>query len=463
MMILIKCLTYIFPVLLLTKYYKIRVFPQMGKSFYRAANCVLMSDFVVKFLGALMCQSKIIDFDSYDLMIAYFPAFECLLIFLSYKIVRPKFNQRKIEKKQFSFSQTWRQILFVLLLLLDPLVTLETDVLSLGCVGIVYFYSSQLISDLPDYAAYYTYTLVIYLVVLTGMVLWLLKLRKKENSYQRGVTLSEVTSTKSPIVFLRSFELNRSTVSTYTMDEHLCKGFSTRQQPVISLADPDIAFSSGTIKIQADDMTWKEAIVNLFKSCRAVIMFEGKSDGLNWEIENIRQYIPYDRFFVATPPEDYRIVAWAIADGNGGGYWNTASKFRVKLAQKTDKKGIAHAFSFIWKKFHDKMQINGISIPANEPGSGCLISFDANWNTKEIYTGLNGGDFFNKIIEITKETINEFDYSVLQRSIKDYVIDGEITTETQMKFKHLTNIIVFSQLLLIPLMFFITVLFTNLD
>ena len=87
-------------------------------------------------------------------------------------------------------------------------------------------------------------------------------------------------------------------------------------------------------------------------------------------------------------------------------------------------------------------------LPKEQPGSGCLISFDERWNIKEIYRGLLGQDFFNKVISLIPNDKNDnFDYDVLQKSVDEFEIKGQITPEIEKRCKRFSNCILLSQVL----------------
>ena len=65
--------------------------------------------------------------------------------------------------------------------------------------------------------------LFIYIACLVLIVFSLLNVKKLKTN--RGITITDISSNISPIVFLRSFELNKSSLSGLTFDEYLCNGF----------------------------------------------------------------------------------------------------------------------------------------------------------------------------------------------------------------------------------------------
>lgn len=452
MILLFYSICVFFPYGLLIYYYKVLALPQMDKYVSRTFIGILLLDYMTKFIAAVMLSEDIIDDDGFGLFVMYVPIVTCLIIFVLNKLIGPKVDARKIKKLSVGRKMTLRRFLCLLLLILNPFITTELYLMACGFNGICDFYERipylqeqldcKTAIEIEQFGMGLFFLLIIYIVIVLLAVISIFRQQNKRNNV---ITLSKITTSTSPILFLRSFELNKSTLSNRSFDEHLCNGFPIKDQPVISLADPDVAFAEGTIKIQAEDSSWKDAIIKLFERSKAVIMFEGKSDGLNWEIDNIKKYIPYDRFFIATPPDDYRTVAWVT----GNSYASASLKFQVWWAQHFTKRSIKYAYNYIWKRFSERLSKVGIVLPTEQPGSGCLISFDERWDVKDIYRGLVGQDFFNKVISLIPNDRNDnFDYEVLQKSIDEFEVKGQITPDIEKRCKRFSNWILLSQVLL---------------
>ncbi len=390
MFLLFYSICIIFPYALLIYYYKVLALPQLDKYVSRTFIGILLLDYLTKFMAAVLLSDGTIDEEDFGLLVMYIPMLTCLIIFVLNKFIGPKVDARKIKKISVSQKMTFSRFLCLLLLGFNPMFTIELYLMACGFNGIRDFFErilhllniqeqsdSETATSVVQLGIGLLMVLIIYIVIILIAIIYIFRHQKKEN---KGITLSKITTSTSPILFLRSFELNKSSLSSLSFDEHLCNGFPIKDQPVISLADPDVAFAEGTIKIQAEDSSWKEAIVKLFERSKAVIMFEGKSDGLNWEIDNIKNYIPFNRFFIATPPNDYRTVAWVT----GSTYTSASMKIQVWWAQHFSKKSIKYAYNYIWKRFAERLSKVGIILPEQQPGSGCLISFDEKWNVKEI-------------------------------------------------------------------------------
>lgn len=435
----------LFPIALLGYYFKVRSLPYMIKYINRNVICYLLLDFFSKFLISIFVSDNIIDSDLFEGMIVLVPIICCILIFILNKSIGPQIDVRKIKKTISQRSLSISNYFSIMLIILSPLYTIDLYLYAMGYDGIINFY--QLLPEMKeilnaddtktneDFAVGLAVALIVYICFVIFFVLLLSKYRKKG---QKGLTFENINTTIPPILFLRSFELNKSSVSFKTFDEYLSSNFLMSNQPVISLADPDEAFANGTIKFQAEDNYWKEAIVEIFKYSRAVIMFEGKSDGLNWEIDNIKKYIPYNRFFVAIPPENYRISAWVTGDIN----FSISTKIQIWWAKHFSVKSIQYAYNYIWTRFYSRLLLVGIELPKELPKSGSLFTFDENWKTNKIYENLIKSDFFNTVLSLIPSTdSNTYDYKVLTNSIKNFEVNGAITPEMDKKYKRFSNVL----------------------
>lgn len=432
-----------FPILLLCWYLKPRVFPQLWKHAERGIIGLMLLDF---YFQILFCMRYCPMSDEGDLFLAHMLVclLVCAMLFVVNRFAGPGIDTRNIRKSPVRQGLTLRRAVALLLVGLSPLFTLNMVLLGVGYGGVAGLYSYLGLGiddpDAQDTGFMVTYCLVIYLVILVVSVWRMMRRRLKARS---AMTLAHVASSLPPILFLRSFELNKSSVGAETFDEHLCRGFALQRQPVISLADPDIAFADGTIKLQTHDKSWKQVIAMLLGESRAVVMFEGKSDGLKWEIDNIRKHVSHKCFFVATPPESYRVSAWVTGNDS----------FSMWRAKHFSQKSIQHAYTFIWRQFADRMASAGIHLPEQEPGCGCLITFNSDWTVREIIRGLDGPAFFQRILSLTGDLPGRtFDYAQLQRTVETYEVSGAIDEALHhrcRRFVRIVNACLFALALLI--------------
>lgn len=236
-------------------------------------------------------------------------------------------------------------------------------------------------------------------------------------------TLKAITTSRAPIIFLRSFELDKNVLKGYTFDEFICKCFSQQGQPIISLSDPDDFLpTGGSIKLQSFDDNWKEAIILLLQNCRAVVIFEGRSEGLSWEISKIRDFISPDKLFVATPPKSYREAAW----------------FRGQESSQ-----LKYSLSYVWSHFVEKLQSVGIEVAQKEdPGADRIFTFDNHWRSNTPIH-IKGIKFFDTILEKTIQYEKlECDYVFLSEQLRKCELTRTLTqNETSIIIKKLNRVL----------------------
>ena len=271
-MILLYSIYIFLPYALLVYYYKVLALPQMDKYVSRTFIGILLLDYLTKFMASVLLSEDIIDEDGFGLLVMYVPIVTCLIIFVLNKYIGPKVDARKIKKTSIGRKMTLSRLICLLLLILNPFITTELYLMACGFNGIRDFYEripylqeqldSKTATAVEQFGMSLFMLLIIYIAIVLLAIVSIFRQQKKRNN---GITLSKITTSTSPILFLRSFELNKSTLSSLSFDEHLCNGFPIKDQPVISLADPDVAFAEGTIKIQAEDSSWKDAIIKLFE------------------------------------------------------------------------------------------------------------------------------------------------------------------------------------------------------
>lgn len=229
-------------------------------------------------------------------------------------------------------------------------------------------------------------------------------------------TIKALTTKRAPIIFLRSFELDRNVLKGYTFDEFICKCFSQQGQPIISLSDPDDFLpTGGSIKLQSFDDNWKDAIILLLRNCRAVVIFEGRSEGLSWEISKIRDYITPDKLFVATPPKAYRKAAWFRGQG---------------------RNQLKYSMNYVWGNFVEKLRSVGIDVQLkNEPGADSIFTFDSQWTSKSPIH-VRGIKFFDTILEktIQYESLT-CDYVLLSEQLRKCELTRTLTKD-ETKYIH---------------------------
>ncbi|MDE6284770.1 MAG: hypothetical protein K2M17_03410 [Bacilli bacterium] len=239
-----------------------------------------------------------------------------------------------------------------------------------------------------------------------------------------------------PIILLRSFELDKYPWwNNKTFDEELCGNININECPILSLSDPDqILPTGGSLKIQSKDEYWKKIINELLQNCRAVVIVEGESEGLSWEIERIREIYEHhpDKVFIYVPSNKYRTLAWCVDNTNGGkGIMRNFTVFMIKISSP---RFIKKQLRACWERFSRFLEEKGFNIPDDNHGSEFLIAYD-NQKNPIVIKKKNGEDLFDVIMKRTQKYQQSlFDYSEISRRIAAYEVNGFMTQLQVMEF-----------------------------
>ena len=257
-------------------------------------------------------------------------------------------------------------------------------------------------------------------------------------------SLSGLANNNSPIVLLRSFKIDSNpTIDGRVFDETICKNFNLTQNPIISLANPDeILPSGGSLKIQAKDSNWKETVKEILKVCRAVILVEGPSDGLHWEISKLKEYLSPQQLFVMIPSRKYRELAWCYNDDAGTGVFSIIrNMYRfLNILTFTGYKDKKKMLLSVWEGFSDKLNLYGIHTPADFPGDNSILYFNEEWQGVKIESTKNLRSLFNIIVERTKSfNMKGFDYKALGKKIETFEVNGFLNPEELVPFKNIVD------------------------
>lgn len=258
-------------------------------------------------------------------------------------------------------------------------------------------------------------------------------------------SLNGLSNNNSPIVLLRSFKIDSyPTMDGKVFDETICENLDLDKNPIISLANPDeILPSGGSLKIQAKDSEWKEVVTEVLKNCRAVILVEGLSEGLHWEISQLKDYLNPKQLFVMIPSKKYRELAWCYTDEAGTGLFSIMRNvYRLMnmliFSGKKDKQKVLDA---VWRDFSEKMNQFGIHIPNTFPGDNVLLNFDENWNSMKL--GERAKDTHSMLDCIIRQTAifnqSDFDYPQLGKTIESYEVNGFLKQKDVAPFKRLVD------------------------
>ncbi|MDE6000003.1 MAG: hypothetical protein K2H04_08065 [Bacteroidaceae bacterium] len=269
-------------------------------------------------------------------------------------------------------------------------------------------------------------------------------IRMDRLKYPSTRSLTALSHNNSPIVLLRSFRIDSNpTTDGKVFDETICENIDLYNNPIVSLANPDeILPSGGSLKIQAKDSEWKEVVKEVLKNCRAVILVEGLSDGLHWEISKLREYLDYKQLFVLIPSKTYRELAWCYNDEAGTGLYSiirNVHHFIAKIAF-SGRKDRNKILNEIWTDFSSKLRQFGINTPNNFPGDNCLLSFDENWNSIKLINIHKMHQMLDFIVSRTN-TFNkfDFDYPKLGEKIASFEVNGFLSQDEIAPFRLLVD------------------------
>lgn len=262
--------------------------------------------------------------------------------------------------------------------------------------------------------------------------------------YPSTRSLNALSHNNSPIILLRSFKIDSNLrANGKVFDETICENLDLDKNPIISLANPDeILPSGGSLKIQAKDSEWKEVVKEVLRNCRAVILVEGLSNGLHWEISKLKKYLDNKQLFVLIPSKAYRELAWCYNDDAGTGLYSILRNVynwmsKVTFSGSKDRKKV---LGEVWADFSSKLQEFGIHTPQTFPGNNCLLSFDDNWNAVRQSETHDMSQMLNYIVSQTNNYNNaHFDYPKLGEKIASFEVNGFLNKEEVAPFKRLVD------------------------
>lgn len=280
--------------------------------------------------------------------------------------------------------------------------------------------------------------IILYLVIATKALVRLERLKQPSVRSLHGLSKNN-----SPIVLLRSFKIDSNpTMDGKVFDETICENLDLTQNPIISLANPDeILPSGGSLKIQAKDSEWKEVVKEILKNCRAVILVEGLSEGLHWEISKLKEYLKPEQLYVMIPSKKYRELAWCYNDDAGTGLYSIMRNIycymnALTLGGKNTKK----VLNSVWTDFSNKLNQFGIYTPQIFPGNNMLLRFDDKWNAMKIEHLTTTQGMLDYIISQTALlNRSNFDYPMLGQKIESYEVNGFLNEEEIAPFKRLVD------------------------
>lgn len=287
---------------------------------------------------------------------------------------------------------------------------------------------------------------VVLYLILFGSPIWVIMLlnsyRKNRlaNSYQ---TISEVKSNTSPIIYLRAFGLDENpSINLKTFDESLF--YESNNAVVISLADPkEIIPSGGSIKIQSKDDDWKDAVSLLLKQARAVIIVLGDTDGLKWEISQLKNYLRPSQLFIVIPSYYYLSMASGERpkDDDSINYENCSS-----LSKNFDhvcncllyyKRNIIK-YNKLWGAFCEELNKEGYHVDNKFPGFKRVITFNSQWESINQKNKFKEKDIIPFIINNTDGN-SLCNYNELTEKLSRYEVNGFVPEKYVSTYRAIIN------------------------
>lgn len=170
---------------------------------------------------------------------------------------------------------------------------------------------------------------------------------------------------RPPILLLRSFASDRvvqprrrlfgripwqGLTPPSPFDGHIAPLLDDRLGPVVTLGDPEDDLPAiGARRFYPGDAAWQETVTALMDRATAVLIVEGGTEGLAWELGQVRARVPPERVLLLTLP------------------------WRFRRAEGTS-----------WPQLAARATELGYTLPDADPGPGTVLRFDADWRAEAV-------------------------------------------------------------------------------
>jgi hypothetical protein len=119
---------------------------------------------------------------------------------------------------------------------------------------------------------------------------------------------------------------------------------------VVTLGDPEDDLPAiGARRFYPGDAAWQETVTALMDRVTAVLIVEGGTEGLAWELGQVRARVPPERVLLLTLP------------------------WRSRRAEGTS-----------WPQLAARATELGYTLPDADPGPGTVLRFDADWRAEAV-------------------------------------------------------------------------------
>lgn len=153
------------------------------------------------------------------------------------------------------------------------------------------------------------------------------------------------TDARKPVLLLRNFDVDARLGEDRAVDAGFRASIERQLGPLITIGDPsDYLPRVGAARVYCTDDTWREVVVDFLRRVQAVVIVEGSSDQLAWELEQVVRLVLPERVFAVTLP---------------------SSSGRVARAAR-------------WADLMEMASHQGLSMPP-DPGPSAVVGFDDKW------------------------------------------------------------------------------------
>jgi hypothetical protein len=159
-------------------------------------------------------------------------------------------------------------------------------------------------------------------MVLVGVALVFFLFRKQQKQLPGNTILEK--DARPPVLFLRSFRSDTAgpvPLGWLLLPLHVDRIGKSLEQflgpeisqfgPFVALGNPDDYLPTlGAAKVYQTDDRWQETLLELLSRAAIILLMEGKTPGLRWELRQVRQRCSPRSVFIVTPPRRFKRPGW---------------------------------------------------------------------------------------------------------------------------------------------------------
>jgi hypothetical protein len=181
--------------------------------------------------------------------------------------------------------------------------------------------------------------------------------------------------TRPPVLFLRSFQSDAERVKPWgsgmlpMYPDFLGKSFEEFLAPAMNKIGPFIALGNpddylptlGASKVYERDDVWRATVLDYLERAKFVIVHEGSSAGLNWELGQIRKRCSPRAVFLVTPTRKFSRTSWG--------------------------------------EFAKLLEGAGFEVPSTDVGPGAVVGFDGLYHPTVLLQGATRAEEYSDAIQ----------------------------------------------------------------